>query len=250
MRPRTLCVLALGAVLLAPVAVHAQDAPDALLREAYALRRAGDDAAARPLLERAVAAGGGPRAEAQLGLCAEALGTWPEAERHLRAALAAPEDPWIARNLAALEGAYTLVLAHLPRERTALRVVRIAPHAPSAPSAGPSHVVPIAVMAGGGALVVGGLVAWGARELVVDGFNARGCRIGDPQLPADCNVAGAQTGRDVATTLAATGLVAGAGLAAVGVVLVVTGHAPGAPRGGFACGPGPGTIGASCAVRF
>jgi tetratricopeptide (TPR) repeat protein len=222
---------------------------DALLREAWSLRQAGNDTAAEPLLARAVANAGGPRAEAQWGLCLESLGRYPEAELHLRAALHAPDDPWIAHNLAALEGAYTLVLAHLPRaQRITVTTVRMLPativHRQVSPNARPAG---IAALAAGGSLAAGGIASWIAREIMVDSFNARGCRIGAPYNPTGCDANAATSARDVATALTVTGLVTGAGLATVGAVLLVTSGRE-VRSILLACGPEFG--GVSCTGRF
>jgi hypothetical protein len=62
-----------------------------------------------PLLEKAYKLSRTPRTAAQLGLVQMALGYWVESERHLDEALGDPDNPWVARNHAALDGARTRV---------------------------------------------------------------------------------------------------------------------------------------------
>jgi hypothetical protein len=81
------------------------DEAEALIRQGTELRRQSQDARALPLFERAYAVARNPRTAAQLGLVKMALGYWVDAERLLDEALASPDHPWIARNVAALQQA-------------------------------------------------------------------------------------------------------------------------------------------------
>jgi hypothetical protein len=97
---------------------HAQAAPaesaeDALVREGVALRRAGRDDEAAAVLRRAWSLRRSPRASGQLALAEQALGRWARAEPLLLAALAAPDDAWVERNRAVLEGALAVARRHL-----------------------------------------------------------------------------------------------------------------------------------------
>jgi hypothetical protein len=107
-------LLLVAGILLGAPPLHAQsEEPERWLHEGVELRKQGDDRAALALFSRAVAATGWPRAYAQLGLAEQALGLWVEADEHLHTALAATEDPWIARNRPALEEATRYVGEHV-----------------------------------------------------------------------------------------------------------------------------------------
>jgi tetratricopeptide (TPR) repeat protein len=77
---------------------------EALIGQARDLRRAGKDARAYPLLQKAYELETTPRTAAQLGLVEMQLGYWIAAERHLIESLSAPRDPWIASNRKEIEG--------------------------------------------------------------------------------------------------------------------------------------------------
>lgn len=106
------------AVSVAPNAAIAQTQPaeseeDTAIREGVTLRRAGRDADAVAVFERAFARWRSARSAGQLGLCEQALGRWVIAERHVREALASETDPWVQRNRATLEGALRVAEQHL-----------------------------------------------------------------------------------------------------------------------------------------
>jgi hypothetical protein len=93
---------------------HARaDEADDLLRDGVTLRRQGKDEAALELFRRSQAARPTPRAQAQIGLAEQALARWLDAEGDVRAALAASEDDWIARNRSYLEAAQAVIADHL-----------------------------------------------------------------------------------------------------------------------------------------
>ncbi len=118
------------ALALAPAAARAQDttttvptdAPaagaadqadeDSLLKQGVALRGDGRDAEAFDLFSKAWERYHSPRAEAQLGLTAQALGRWALAETHLNAALES-EDKWITGHRRTLENALKVVRKRL-----------------------------------------------------------------------------------------------------------------------------------------
>lgn len=276
-------IFALAALFSLPV--HAQ--PADLLHRAYELRLAGHDEAALPLLEQAYAANPSPGVAAQLGLCDEAVGRWEAAEEHLHEALAVPSDPWVARHLESLEGAYSLALAHFPRESSAVprgssampRSVVVPTVVPAAvlavtPTVTPEHTqtgsiaipttaAPVnasrlgyAGIVAGGVFVVGGIVALIMRESIVDSFNNHGCRVGDPMPAAGCDAGAAISGRNATTALAATGLVVGGVMGVAGAALLVMGRREESfPQRQFAqrqlaWGPGPGDLGVSIVGRF
>ena len=95
-----------------PVVAAAADA-ETLVKEGVALRRAGDDLAALKKFEQANGIEQSPRTLSQLGLAEQALGRWGAADRHLRAALAAPSDGWIGKNRKSIEEALKIVQQHV-----------------------------------------------------------------------------------------------------------------------------------------
>jgi len=95
-----------GGTAPAVPAAPATPDPDALVERGIALRESGDDVAALALFQQAHATAPTPRNTAQLALCEQALGRWVDAHTHLAAALAASNDPWIARNRGSLGGAF------------------------------------------------------------------------------------------------------------------------------------------------
>jgi hypothetical protein len=78
-----------------------------------ALRSAGKDEQAFRLFHEAWQRHRTPRLRAQLGLAAQALGRWVEAEGHLGGALAAAEDPWVNGKRLILEDALAVVVRHV-----------------------------------------------------------------------------------------------------------------------------------------
>lgn len=84
-------------------AQSAVDRAEAEIRQGTELRYNNQDARALPHFERAYQLSRNPRTAAQLGLVKMALGYCVDAERLLDEALAVPDHPWIARNVAALE---------------------------------------------------------------------------------------------------------------------------------------------------
>jgi hypothetical protein len=105
------------ALLVLPVVASAQpvvtDETDLLIREGVVLRKEGQDEEALERFTRAFERSGSARARAQMGLAAQALGRWVDAEAHLRAAMAMAEDPWVEKNRAALTDALVAVGQHL-----------------------------------------------------------------------------------------------------------------------------------------
>ena len=89
------------------------DAEDALIHRGIELRRQGNDRAALDELERAYAIKRSPHAAAQLGFVEQALGLWPQAEQHVREALAAKDAPWVRKNRATVDAALATIRAHI-----------------------------------------------------------------------------------------------------------------------------------------
>ena len=101
-------------LLLLPASANAQQADDdALIRRGLSLRRHGHDDQAYALFEQAWNVSHSARARAQMGLAAQALGRWVDADRLLREALAVRDDAWVADRRAVLESSLTEIDAHL-----------------------------------------------------------------------------------------------------------------------------------------
>lgn len=100
-------VFSLGCVLASSVAAAQTADPqsEALIEQGVARRQAGDDDGALVLFRQAYERSQSARALAQMALAEQAIGNWVAADEHLRAVLQLTNDPWIARNQQALEGA-------------------------------------------------------------------------------------------------------------------------------------------------
>ncbi len=109
----------LGLLLLAlprpALADEAGSEAERLIRRGIELRKAHDDPGAVPLFQKAYDLVHSPRAAGQLGLAEQALGRWEEAEQHVREALHADGDAWVAKNHATLADALGLIEGHLAR---------------------------------------------------------------------------------------------------------------------------------------
>jgi hypothetical protein len=92
---------------------RAQTADPSLTKEGIELRRAGRDAEALAVFERALAIDGSPRTRAQVGLAEQALGLWVEAERDLSTALAAGEGSWFEQHQRTLRSALDAIRSRL-----------------------------------------------------------------------------------------------------------------------------------------
>jgi hypothetical protein len=115
-------VLLLGAVLtaglVAPRRVAAEgNAAEAerQIRHGIELRKARDDEGAAREFQKAYDEVHTARAAGQLGLAEQALGRWEDAERHVREAIEAAQDPWVAKNHATLVDALGTIQGHLGR---------------------------------------------------------------------------------------------------------------------------------------
>jgi hypothetical protein len=76
---------------------------EALIRQGVELRSQKKDERALPLFEKAYQLSRTPRTAGQLGLVEMALGYFVDAERYLGEAVASPDHPWVAKNLATLK---------------------------------------------------------------------------------------------------------------------------------------------------
>ena len=109
-----LTAAALGVVAPASVSAQPVDANvDALIRQGLSLRRHGHDEQAYALFETAWNTSHTPRARAQMGLAAQALGRWPDADRFLRESLSATSDAWITERREVLTRSLSEIDAHL-----------------------------------------------------------------------------------------------------------------------------------------
>lgn len=93
----------------------AEESDDAVIARGVALRKEGDDQAARDLFMKVYERSHTARAAGQLGLAEQALGRWEEAESHLREALRSPNDPWVKKNHDALSRDMLLIKGHIAR---------------------------------------------------------------------------------------------------------------------------------------
>ena len=76
---------------------------EALIRQGVELRAQKKDERALPLFEKAYQVSRSPRTAGQLGLVEMALGYFVDAEKYLGEAVASPDHPWVAKNLATLK---------------------------------------------------------------------------------------------------------------------------------------------------
>lgn len=102
------------AVLLFGASARADDAEtEKLITRGVALREQGKDDEALAVFKKALdKSPSSARARAQVALAEQALGMWVAADADLSLALAA-DDPWIAKNRSALEGALAVVRRHV-----------------------------------------------------------------------------------------------------------------------------------------
>jgi hypothetical protein len=108
--------LAAGLALPRSAAAEGNSAEaEKLIRHGIELRKAHDDEGAAREFQKAYDEVHTPRAAGQLGLAEQALGRWEDAERHVREALQASDDPWAAKNHAILADALGIIQGHLGR---------------------------------------------------------------------------------------------------------------------------------------
>jgi hypothetical protein len=110
---RAATVLVILLVHLDPALAHADDDPDTLIMRGLDLRRSGRSADALALFRRAYEVAPSPRTLGQMGLVESSLQLWADAETHLVAALATPEDTWVHRNRQFLEQARERTKDHM-----------------------------------------------------------------------------------------------------------------------------------------
>src|SRR5262245_26413669 len=76
---------------------------ESLIRQGVELRGQKKDERALPLFEKAYQVSRSPRTAGQLGLVEMALGYYVDADKYLSEAVASPDHPWVAKNLATLK---------------------------------------------------------------------------------------------------------------------------------------------------
>jgi hypothetical protein len=100
--------------LLTPGVVRAEGGDDeAFLERGIELRKEHRDAEALEQFRQAEALNPTPKVKAQIALAEHALGRWVDAERDLVAALARPDDPWIASRATVLRSSLEFIRKHL-----------------------------------------------------------------------------------------------------------------------------------------
>jgi hypothetical protein len=113
----TLCAAGIAFIVVAhvnPARARGDDAnPDVLIMRGLDLRRAGKSADALALFRRAHGVAPSPRTLGQMGLVESSLQLWADAEAHLVAALATPNDAWVHRNRRFLDQARDRTKEHM-----------------------------------------------------------------------------------------------------------------------------------------
>ncbi|HEY4395226.1 MAG TPA: tetratricopeptide repeat protein [Polyangia bacterium] len=110
--PATVCLLTLSGPGAAWAHGPDQD-PDVLIKRGLELRRAGKSEEALELFRRAHESAPCPRTLGQMGLVESSLQLWIEADSHLTAALATPDDAWVHKNRRFLEQAVVRAREHV-----------------------------------------------------------------------------------------------------------------------------------------
>lgn len=87
--------------------------PDTLIAQGLELRRAGKSAEALELFRKAHQQAPSPRTLGQMGLVEASLTHWMDADGHLSASLATPDDVWVRKNRPFLEQALDRARMHI-----------------------------------------------------------------------------------------------------------------------------------------
>jgi hypothetical protein len=88
-------------------------AAEALVTRGLELRREGKPGEALEMFQRAHALSPSPRTLGQMGLVEASLGHWIDAEDHLTASLATPQDPWVKKQRTLLDQGLALARTHI-----------------------------------------------------------------------------------------------------------------------------------------
>ncbi len=101
-------------VLFASGGAYAADrTADSMITRGLELRREGKPDEALEMFQRAHALAPSPRTLGQMGIVEGTLEHWTDAEGHLTAALATPDDAWVKKNQTVLQTALESVKAHI-----------------------------------------------------------------------------------------------------------------------------------------
>jgi len=93
---------------------HAHDVdPDTLIAQGLELRRAGKSAEALELFRKAHRQAPSPRTLGQMGLVEASLARWIDADGHLSASIATPDDAWVRKNRPFLDQALDRARMHI-----------------------------------------------------------------------------------------------------------------------------------------
>lgn len=109
--PCTLLLIALASA--APLHAAEDRAADALIARGLELRRDRKPQEALEMFQRAHAVAPSPRTFGQMGVVEDTLEHWVDAETHLVAALAVPQDTWVRKNRPVLEQALQSARTHI-----------------------------------------------------------------------------------------------------------------------------------------
>jgi hypothetical protein len=234
-------------------AANAGDGADDLISRGLLLRRESKPTQALEMFQKAHATAPSPRTLGQMGLVETSLEHWLDAEAHLRASLATPDDAWVRKNRAFLDQALAVTQKHVgelvitgpigtevavdgTRVGTlpAIRVVRLAE----------GKVVVVANSAGFRQFSKTVAIAGGARvslAIVLDPVERRPAIALSAPVPASLAaealpLASAYDHRPAWRTWTGTGLVAaGAGLLAWGIVWIAVDGNDQCAVGGASC---------------
>ena len=112
MRTLVICVV-LAVVSPAARAAGPETEADALIAKGLELRRQEKPIEALDVFQRAHAVAPSPRTLGQMGLVEASLQRWADAETHVTASLATPQDPWVRKNRGFLDQALATAKGHM-----------------------------------------------------------------------------------------------------------------------------------------
>jgi len=110
---RVLFAICSVSIVLCGVARAAEPGADELITRGLELRRQSKPDQALEMFQRAHALAPSPRTLGQMGLVEASLEHWIDAEAHLTASLATPDDPWVRKNRTFLDQALTVSRGHV-----------------------------------------------------------------------------------------------------------------------------------------
>jgi PEGA domain-containing protein len=113
MRPAIVLVAAIVFHHAVGIARAAEPDADGLITRGLELRRESKPEQALEMFQRAHALAPSPRTLGQMGLVETSLEHWMDAEAHLTASLATPDDTWVRKNRAFLDQALAVCKGHI-----------------------------------------------------------------------------------------------------------------------------------------